>query len=107
MQHPDKRRRFEFSGTFLGSEFDVIAGWVSAPRHRIGVLMLLTTVICMKGCCSASLLSALLGLWVHVLMFRRPILAMLSQAFADARREPIGCVTSLSRATLRELQALV
>ena len=107
VQHPDKRRRNETVGTFLGAELDGVRGFVSAPRHRLGALMLLTSIVCLRGSASPALLASLVGLWVHALMFRRPALALLSFAFEDARRTPANEVIGLARQTLCELQSLV
>ena len=106
IQHEDKRKRNEFVGSFLGAEMDGVTGFVSAPRQRISVLMLLTAMICYKSVSSPALLSSLLGLWVHVLLFRRPGLALLSASFRDARKQPMNEVIKLSRETVCELQAL-
>ena len=42
----------------------------------------------LRGFCAPELLASLLGLWSHVLLFRRPVLAVLSAMFRDSRREP-------------------
>ena len=60
-----------------------------------------------KACCTPALLSSVIGLWVHVVMFRRPALALLGAAFTDARAEPKNEVRRLSRETLNELLSLV
>ena len=106
VQHPRKRKRNESSGVYLGADVDGLAGLVSAPRHRIGVLMLITAEVARRGCCSASMLSSLLGLWVHVLMFRRPAFSLLSSCFQDACHVPRDLVFQLGRKTLNELQSL-
>ena len=106
VQHPKKRRRNVTSGTFLGADVNGFDGLVSAPRHRIGVLSRLTSVVVRKGCCSSSLLSAVLGLWIHVLMFRRPLFAILQAVFVDARHEPRDEVFALQRESLNELLCL-
>ena len=106
VQHPKKQRRNVTSGTFLGADCDGLAGLISAPRHRIGVLVKLTLILVQRGCCSSSMLSALVGLWIHVLMFRRPMFALLQAVFADARHEPRDAVFALHRDSLNELQSL-
>ena len=106
IQHPKKRKRNETSGTYLGADVDGVAGLVSAPQHRIGVLMLITAEVVRRGCCSASMLSSLLGLWVHVLMFRRPAFSLLSECFRDACHVPRDCVFRLGRRSLNELHSL-
>ncbi|CAE7242286.1 unnamed protein product [Symbiodinium sp. CCMP2592] len=107
VQHPRKRRRYQTSCICLGAEIDGIKGLVSAPRHRIAVLMTITAEVVRRGTCSGAFLASLLGLWIHVLMYRRPMLALLDCAFADSRRTPATSVFALSRNTLNELQALV
>ena len=104
--HPGKRKRNVTSGVFLGADLDGLAGLVSAPRHRTGVLVKITAVIARRGCCSSSLLSSVVGLWIHVLLFRRPAFAVLSQVFVDARRTPSNKVLPLHRDTVNELWCL-
>lgn len=106
VQHPRKRQRNVTAGIFLGAEADGITGIISAPRHRIGVLMRITCTIARKGCCSSDLLASLLGLWIHVLMFRRPVLAVLTSVFEDARRTPRDAVYQLQRSSINELFCL-
>ena len=107
VQHPKKRKRNLQRGTLLGAEVDGEEGWVAAPRHRVGTLMMATSLVARKGVCTPALLSSLLGLWVHVLMYRRPALSILGVAFSDAQKEPRNRVIALQRATLNELLALV
>ncbi|CAE7035684.1 unnamed protein product [Symbiodinium sp. CCMP2592] len=106
VQHPKKRQRNVTTGVFLGADADGIQGLVSAPRHRIGVLMRITATIARKGCCSSDLLSSVLGLWIHVLLFRRPALAVLQAVFEDARRDPRNSVLPLQRGSINELFCL-
>ena len=107
VQHPKKKQRKVTSGIFLGAEIDGRKGFVSAPRHRIGTLMFITAIIARKGTASPRLLSCILGCWIHVLMYRRPIMSILSNAFADGRGLPQDKVFCLSRATRNELLALI
>ena len=107
VQHEKKRKRGLQSTTLLGAEVDGEAGFVAAPRHRVGVLMMATAIIVRKACCTPALLSSVIGLWVHVVMFRRPTLALLGAAFTNARAEPKNEVRHLSRETLNELLSLV
>ncbi|CAE7201231.1 unnamed protein product, partial [Symbiodinium microadriaticum] len=107
VQHPRKRRRYQTSCICLGAEIDGLQGLVSAPRHRIGVLIAITAEVVRRGTCSGAFLASLLGLWTHVLMYRRPMLALLDCAFVDSRHTPASTVFALSRNTLNELQALV
>eukprot|EP00435_Cladocopium_sp_Y103_P041501 s2013_g11.t1 len=106
VQHPKKKHRGVLQGTFLGAEVDGDKGLVSAPRDRIASLMLCTMLVARKGSCSPKLLSSLLGCWIHVLMFRRPILAVLSHSFSEGLQRPQNQVFQLSRETRNELCAL-
>ena len=106
VQHPKKRRRDVISGTFLGAEIDGLTGRVSAPRHRIGLLMLCTSIIVMKGHTTRRILSSILGCWISVLMFRRPILSVMSAVFAEGQQEPQDKVFKLSQQARNELLAL-
>ena len=106
-QRPDKRQRGVSAGQFLGAEVDGVLGLVSAPRHRLGILMLLTAIVKMRGHCTPAVLSCLTGLWVHVLMFRRPGLALMNAVFQDTQLRPLDKVIRLSRDSVNELQSLV
>eukprot|EP00435_Cladocopium_sp_Y103_P010900 s2474_g2.t2 len=106
VQHPKKMRRGVQQGIFLGAELDGEAGLVSAPRDRILSLMYCTMIVARKGSCSPKLLSCILGCWVHVLMFRRPVLAILSHAFSEGANRPQNEVFQLSRESRNELCAL-
>ena len=106
VQHPKIRRRYETTGTYLGAEVDGVAGFVGAPRHRVAVLIVLTLIIARRGFASASLLSSVVGLWIHVLMFRRPALALLNSVFADASSTPAHKVFRLARQSVNELLAV-
>lgn len=106
VQHPRKRQRNVTEGIFSGAEIDGVAGLVSAPRHRISVLMLCTCIIAKQGTCSPRLLACILGCWIHVLMFRRPVLAVLSHAFSEGKGLPQNEIFALSRETRNELLAL-
>lgn len=106
VQHPKKKRRGVQHGVFLGAELDGAKGLVSAPRDRIGCLMLCTMIVAQKGWCSPKLLSCLLGCWVHVLMFRRPILSILSCAFSESTGKPQHELFELSRQARNELCAV-
>ena len=96
IQHPKKKRSGVQHGTFLGAEVDSEKGLVSAPRDRIGCLMLCTMIVDKKGHCSPRLLSSLLGCRIHVLMFRRPFLAILSHAFGESGQRPQHEIFELS-----------
>ena len=106
VQHPRKRRRCVTSGIFLGAEVDGVRGRVSAPRHRIGLLMLCTAIVAYKGFTTRRLLNSVTGCWIHVLMFRRPILSVMSSVFSDGSEFPLDKVFKLSQQSRNELFAL-
>ena len=106
VQHPKKKQRGVSEGIFLGAEVNGDLGFVSAPRHRIGALTLCTILVARQGTASPRLLSSLLGCWIHILMFRRPILAILSHSFSEGHGLPQDRVFCLSRECRNELLAL-
>lgn len=106
VQHPRKRQREVVAGTFLGAELDGVVGKVSSPRHRIGLLMLCTSILARKGTATPKLLSSILGSWISVLMFRRPIMCVISELFKEGQNLPANRVFSLSRQSRNELLAL-
>lgn len=100
VQHPKKKQRGVTQGTFLGAEVDGRTGFVSSPRTRIAVLMLCTVVVARKGITSPRLLSSILGCWIHVLMFRRPVLSILSHVFSEGKsckQDELFCLSQISR----------
>ena len=106
IQHPRKRRRGVTSGVFLGAEVDGLLGRVSAPRHRIGMLMLCTSIVARKGTCTPRLLSMIVGAWVSVLMFRRPIMSVMQAVFNEASGRAQDDVIHLSQQARNELMVL-
>ena len=106
VQHPKKKKRNVTSGVFLGAEVDGVAGKVSAPRHRIGLLMMCSSIVACKGFATPKLLSAIVGSWVSVLMFRRPIMAIMEAVFSEGQNKPANKVFKLSRQARNELLAL-
>ena len=106
VQHPKKKQRGVSEGVFLGAEVNGDLGFVSAPRHRIGALTVCTILVARQGTASPRLLSSLLGCWIHILMFRRPILAILSHSFSEGHGLPQNSVFCLSRECRNELLAL-
>ena len=75
VHHPGKRQRQVFSTVALGAEIHGQLGKVHAPRSRVALLMFVTAVIVQRGLTTRRLLQCLLGSWIHVLLFRRPVFA--------------------------------
>ena len=102
-----KAVRETLGGTVLGARLDG-AGWISAPPAKVLLLMTLTLRMLRTSCTKRNLLECILGSWVFVLMFCRPALSVVEEAFrflAD-----LGPGTEIIRMPLRvrdELLALV
>ena len=106
VQHPRKRKRNQTQGTLLGADFDGKAGRVMAPRCRILVLSLISMSISLRGTITQKLLSVLLGCWIHVLMFRRSLFALVDQLFKETSPGSPDAIFCLSSAARAELQLL-
>ena len=106
VQHKKKKQRNVTEGVFLGADVDGVKGLVSSPRPRIVVLMLCTALIAQRGSVTPRLLSCILGSWIHVLMFRRPVLSLLSHSFSEGRQCKQDEVFCLGREARNELLAL-
>ena len=91
----------------MGAEIDGLKGRVSAPRHRIGLLMLCTAIIAYKGHTTKRLLSCITGSWINVLMFRRPIMSVMSAVFSEGGQINQDRVFKLSQQARNELFALL
>jgi len=79
---------------------------VSAPKHRIGALMLCTVLVAKRGTATPTMLSALLGCWINVLMFRRPIFSVLSHVFTAGKGCKPNQLFVLDRQSRNELLAI-
>ena len=106
IQQEKKQRRDETSGIIIGADFDGLAGRAMAPRSRIALLSLVSMAIVHKGTCANRLLSMVVGCWIHVLLFRRPLFAIMSSVFNEGKGRSQDEVFCLRRQTLCELQLL-
>ena len=106
VSHPGKQRRFETEGVLLGADLDGIAGRVSAPRSRILMLILVTSIVCRKGTCTRQMLSSILGCWIHVVLFRRPLLALIDALFKEGIHLGDNKTFRLSSQARHELMSL-
>ena len=82
-------------------------GKVSAPRPRIHLLMWVSAVICRKGTCTQQLLSSLVGCWIHVVLYRRPLLSLMDALFKESQGKPPTAVVCLSQHARHELISLI
>lgn len=106
VQHEKKRKRNQTEGIILGADFDGLAGVVMGPRNRIAILSTLTLIVASKGTCTPKLLSIILGCWIHVLLFRRAMFAVIDQLFREGQGLPNDAVFCLSGQAVCELQML-
>ena len=107
VSHPGKRQRQQFSGTVLGAEVDGKAGFVSAPRSRVAMLMFITAVVVRKRRTTRRILQSLLGTWIHVCLFRRPTFAVLDKVFNEGVDRHPDEVFALSSSGVQELCMLM
>ncbi len=106
VQHEKKRKRDQLQGVLLGADFDGWEGRVMAPRNRITLLSLITMTIASHGLCTPKVLSMIVGCWIHVLLFRRALFAIMDRVFHDGRSFKADQVFRLSRKARSELQLL-
>ena len=106
IQHPQKQKRNRTSGTILGADFDGLNGRVMAPRCRVAILCSISISVARRGSCTRSFLSILMGCWIHVLLFRRPLFSIVDQLFKEGRDLEKHVVFRLSRKAINELQLL-
>eukprot|EP00438_Fugacium_kawagutii_P029139 Skav202633 [mRNA] locus=scaffold1259:37280:43123:+ [translate_table: standard] len=106
IQQEKKRKRNQLGATILGCDFDGFAGVASAPRPRLIMLSLLTMHVVRLGTCTPNLLAAILGCWVHALLYRLVMFSILDSVFHEGRDLPKHQTFCLSRQSLNELQML-
>ena len=91
------------SGVVLGAELDGIKGVVCAPRERVHCLCMLTGFVARRGSCTPELLDSLLGCWIHVLLFRRPLFCIIDGLFGEGKGYGRTRVFRLSQKARNEL----
>ena len=106
VQHEKKRKRNQLQGILLGADFDGWEGRVMAPRSRVAILCIITMAVACKGLCTPTLLSILTGCWIHVLLFRRALFAIMDAVFSEGKGLPKNQLFMLSRKARSELQLL-
>lgn len=102
-----KAVRDSYKATILGGEVDGRRGTVCAPRLRTLVLSKLTLKLVQLGWTTKHLLETIVGCWIFILLFRRPLLALLNDVFHEGsslknRNE----IFKLSSGTKQELMML-
>lgn len=106
VQHEKKRKRNMVQGTILGADFDGLKGRVMAPRDRIMILSVISGWIARNGTCTPHVLSMVLGCWIHVLLFRRSLFAVVDALFKEGKQCSKHTVFCLSRQARNELLLL-
>ena len=106
VQHEKKRKRNQTQGIILGADFDGKAGRVMAPRSRLALLSILSMHVAVIGTCTPRKLSILVGCWIHVLLFRRPMFAIMDAVFHEGKGRKQDGVFHLSSRARSELQLL-
>lgn len=106
IQHEKKRKRNLTQGTILGADFDGKKGRVMAPRDRIMILSVVSGWVAQNGTCTPHVLSMILGCWIHVLLFRRSLFALVDALFKEGKSSSKHEVFCLSRQARNELLLL-
>lgn len=86
----------------LGGEIDGVKGAVAAPALRVLVLRKLTLALVKLGYGTKHLIQSLLGCWIFVLLFRRPLLGLLSDVFHEGEDKGQHEVFQLSTSAKQE-----
>ena len=102
-----KAVRDSFHTVILGGELDGRRGLVNAPRLRVLVLCKITLRLIRIGYCTKPLLETIVGCWIFILMFRRPLLCILSDVFHEGEDVKRGEIFKLSTGCIQELLLLV
>eukprot|EP00438_Fugacium_kawagutii_P000101 Skav218715 [mRNA] locus=scaffold1346:664540:668773:+ [translate_table: standard] len=79
----NKSIRDSFKCTILGGEVDGRRGTLSAPKLRILTLAKITLRLVSIGWASRHILETVIGCWIFILLFRRPLLSILNDVFHE------------------------
>ena len=81
VQHPGTKARMVTHKVVVGAELEGRIGVVSAPLVRTVALCRLTLMQIYLRTSTVILLSSLLGCWVQVFLFRRPLLSLFKKVY--------------------------
>eukprot|EP00435_Cladocopium_sp_Y103_P064493 s910_g26.t1 len=81
-----KTVRDSFHSVILGAEIDGRRGLIMAPRLRILALCRLTLRLARLRFATKHLLETIVGSWVFILLFRRPLLCILNDLFHEGEK---------------------
>ena len=106
----DKKRRAGVSaGVVLGAEFVHGSPWLGAERSRRLGLASASLRLARARRCTSGLGAQLVGSWVHCLLYRRPLMSLMSRVcswFATSKTAPREEVRPLSGGEANELALL-
>ena len=105
IQHPGKRARSVTHTVVVGAEVEGRIGIVCAPLVRTVALCRLTLIQVFLGRSTRSLLSSLVGCWVQVFLYRRPLLSLFTRVYTFISSLDDECEYELPVAVRDELQA--
>ena len=106
----DRKRRSGVSeGVVLGAEFVRGSPWIGSERSRRLGLARASLCLALSRRCTPALGAQVVGSWVHCLLYRRPLMSVLSALcswFAAVRTSPPDEVRHLSSKEANELALL-
>ncbi|CAE7454060.1 SUF4 [Symbiodinium sp. CCMP2592] len=104
-----KAIRNAYTATVLGGQIDGVRGDIAAPRLKSTALSAITLQVVNLGWCTRTLLllQQIIGCWMFVLLFRRPMLSILSQVYHEGSEHHGDEVFRLSHDCRQELLLLV
>ena len=80
-----KARRLHSSGAFLGAELLPDSLFLGSERYRRQELARASWALAEHGKATVAVLQRLLSTWVHAMLFRRPLLAVLADVYKQIR----------------------
>ena len=102
-----KAVRNAYTATVLCGQMDGVQGDIAAPRLKSTALSAITLQVVLLGWFTRTLLQQIIGCWMFVLLFRRPMLSILSQVYHEGSEYHGDEVFRLSHDCRQELLLLV
>ena len=102
-----KAIRNSYQATVLGGQLDGVRGDLAAPRLKSTALAALTFQMVTLGYTSRGLLQCIVGCWIFVLMFRRPVMSILSEVFYEGSGLSESEIFRISARAKQELILLI
>ena len=105
--HPEKAIRHATQATVIGAEILGDDGLIGAERQRRALLAVISLHIAARRRSTGACLRKLVSTWQHALLFRRPVMCVLSALYRALPAVRLGNVVApLSGAAASELQLL-